>query len=216
MAQKKLENLWQKGRKQMLNDVTVFNIREYLSAKSDKKLGEDELRQLLSEFFCDKNPDVERFLKEQSIEFTKKNQSVTYLVFSNEDASLVGYFTITIKPITVNAENFSNTMKRKIARVSELDEENGTYTLSAYLIAQLGKNFKEKITGEQLLHAAVDTIKELQYMAGGMVILLEAEDKEKLIHFYQEENVFKQFDVREMKCRDKDEIHKLVQLLKVM
>ena len=56
----------------MLNDVTVFNIREYLSAKGDKDLGEDELRQLLSEFFCDKNPDVERFLKEQSIEFTKK------------------------------------------------------------------------------------------------------------------------------------------------
>lgn len=25
-------------------------------------------------------------------------------------------------------------MKRKIARVSELDEENGTYTLSAYLM----------------------------------------------------------------------------------
>ena len=41
----------------MLNDVTVFNIREYLSAKGDKDLGEDELRQLLSEFFCDKNPD---------------------------------------------------------------------------------------------------------------------------------------------------------------
>ena len=184
----------------MLNDVTVFNIREYLSAKGDKDLGEDELRQLLSEFFCDKNPDVERFLKEQSIEFTKKNQSVTYLVFSNEDASLVGYFTITIKPITVNAENFSNTMKRKIARVSELDEENGTYTLSAYLIAQLGKNFKdganEKITGEQLLHAAVDTIKELQYMAGGMVIFLEAEDNDKLMHFYEDKNGFKQFDVQ--------------------
>lgn len=111
-------------------------------------------------------------------------------------------------------------MKRKIARVSELDEENGTYTLSAYLIAQLGKNFKdganEKITGEQLLHAAVDTIKELQYMAGGMVIFLEAEDNDKLMHFYEDKNGFKQFDVREMKCRDKDEIHKLVQLLKVM
>jgi hypothetical protein len=49
-------------------------------------------------------------------------------------------------------------------------------------------------------------------MAGGMVIFLEAEDKEKLMHFYG----FKQFDIREMKCRDKDEIHKLVQLLKVM
>jgi ankyrin repeat protein len=203
----------------MLNDVTVFNIREYLSAKGDKDLGEDELRQILSEFFCDKNPDVERFLKEQSVEFTKKNQSVTYLVFSNDDVSLVGYFTLTIKPITVNAENFSNTMKRKIARVSELDEENGTYTLSAYLIAQLGKNYKdgvnEKITGEQLLQAAINTIKELQYMVGGMVIFLEAEDKEKLIQFYEDENGFKQFDVRETKSQD-DDAHVLIQLLKVL
>ena len=35
----------------MLNDVTVFNIREYLSAKGGKDFGEDELRQLLSDFF---------------------------------------------------------------------------------------------------------------------------------------------------------------------
>lgn len=203
----------------MLNDVTVFNIREYLSAQGDRDLGEDELRQILSDFLCDKNPDVERFLKEQAIEFTRKNQSVTYLVFSNDDASLVGYFTLTIKPITVNADNFSNTMKRKIARVSELDEENGTYTLSAYLIAQLGKNYKDganrKITGNQLLQAAVDTIKELQYMAGGMVIFLEAENREKLIRFYEKENGFKQFDVRETKS-DNEHIHTLVQMLKVM
>lgn len=203
----------------MLNDVTVFNIREYLSTNGDKDLGEDELRQLLSEFFCDKNPDVERFLKEQSIDFTKKNQSVTYLVFSNDDASLVGYFTLTIKPITVNAEKFSNTMKRKIARVSELDEENGTYTLSAYLIAQLGKNYKdganEKITGEQLLQAAVDTIEELQYMVGGMVVFLETEDKEKLLHFYEDENGFKRFDTKEVKAGTEN-AHILVQLLKVM
>ena len=44
----------------------------------------------------------------------------------------------------------------------------------------------------------------------------EAEDKEKLMHFYEDENGFKQFDVRETKCSDNDEIHKLVQLLKVM
>ena len=141
------------------------------------------------------------------------------MVFSNEDASLVGYFTITIKPITVNAENFSNTMKRKIARVSELDEENGSYTLSAYLIAQLGKNFKnganEKITGEQLFQAAVDTIKELQYMAGGMVIFLEAEDNDKLMHFYENENGFKRFDTKEVKVNTQDR-HTLVQLLKVL
>ena len=203
----------------MINDVTVFNIREYLSVKDDRVLGEEELRGILSEFSCEKNSDVERFLKEQSIEFTKKNQSVTYLVFANEDATLVGYFTITIKPISVNADNFSNTMKRKIARVSELDEENGTYTLSAYLIAQLGKNYtngaNERITGEQLLQAAVDTIKELQYMAGGMVIFLEAENEEKLMRFYEDKNGFKRFDTKEVKAGTEN-AHTLVQLLKIL
>ena len=89
----------------MFNDVTVFNIREYLSGGDSTDLGEEELRKLLFEFSCDKNPDVERFLKQQSIEFTKKQQSVTYLVFSNADTALVGYFTLAIKPITVRAEN---------------------------------------------------------------------------------------------------------------
>ena len=203
----------------MINDVTVFNIREYLSVRDDKVLGEEELRKILSEFSCEKNSDVERFLKERSIEFTKKNQSVTYLVFANEDAALVGYFTITIKPISVNADSFSNTMKRRIARVSELDEVNNTYTLSAYLIAQLGKNFtngaNERITGEQLLQATVDTIKELQYMAGGMVIFLEAENEKKLIQFYEDKNGFKRFATKEVKAGTAD-AHTLIQFLKVL
>ena len=202
----------------MLSGVTVFNIREYLSG-DDKFLGEEQLQQVLSEFLCSRNTDVDKFLKEQAIDFTKKNQSVTYLIFSNEDAELVGYFTLTIKPISVNADAFSNTMKRKIARVSELDESTGTYTLSAYLIAQLGKNFandaNKKITGEQLLQAAVDTIKELQYMAGGMVVFLEAEDREELMRFYESKNGFKRFSVRQMQPKSGDN-HELVQLLKVL
>jgi hypothetical protein len=203
----------------MFNGVTVFNIREYLFGQDDKDLGEEELQQLRSEFSCEKNPDVERFLKQQSIEFTKKHQSVTYLVFSNEDASLVGYFTLAIKPISVNASNFSNTMKRKIARVSELDEANGTYILSAYLVAQLGKNFtdgtNDKVTGGQLLQAAIDTIKELQYMAGGMVIFLEAENEEKLMEFYEVKNGFKRFDTKKVKS-GVENAHTLIQLLKVL
>lgn len=130
------------------------------------------------------------FLREQSIDFTKKNQSVTYLVFSNDAAELVGYFTLTIKPISVNADTFSTSLRRKIASVSDLDENTNTYSLSAYLIAQLGKNYSnnanEKITGSQLLQVAIDTIKELQYLAGGMVVFLEAENNENLLRFYEE------------------------------
>ena len=44
----------------MLNSVTAFNIREFLSNK-DTSLGEEQLQQRLSEFLCHKNSDVEDF-----------------------------------------------------------------------------------------------------------------------------------------------------------
>lgn len=95
------------------NNFTTVNIREYLNTQDDADIGENMLHQILSDFSCPANTDVERFLKEQSIEFTRKNQSVTYLVISNEDAELLGYFTLAVKPITVSTHDFSNTLKRK-------------------------------------------------------------------------------------------------------
>lgn len=177
----------------------MLNIREYL-ASEDKRLGEDKLVQLLSEFSCPLNPDVERFLKQQAIEFAKKHQAVTYLVLSLEDAELLGYFSITIKPLVVKAEPFSNTVKRKLARFSEIDKNEQTYNLAAYLIAQLGKNFNDKvkgrITGHELLEAAIRQTQILQYQAGGMVAFVEADNKEKLLSFYENYG-FKRFDTRQ-------------------
>jgi len=42
-----------------------------------------------------------RFLKKSAVEFTKRNQSVTYLVFNIGSMGLVGYFTLALKPLTV-------------------------------------------------------------------------------------------------------------------
>ena len=202
---------------QEVSKYTVFNIREYLNGNNEE-LGEDDLRQVLSEFSCEKNPDVERFAKEQSIEFAKKQQSVTYLVFSTEDAELVGYIAITIKPITVNAESFSNTIKKKLARVSELNEQNHTYNMAAYLIAQLGKNYNnganDRITGEELLGLAIKQLQQLQYLAGGMVVFLETLNEEKLLSFYQGKG-FQQFDSRLSESAS-HEPHELIQLLKIL
>ena len=71
------------------------------------------------------------------------------------------------------------------------------------------------ITGEQLLGLAIEKIKELQYMAGGMVVFLEAENEEKLLDFYEKQNGFKRFDTKEIKSGTED-THTLVQLLKVL
>ena len=194
------------------------NIREYLALGNDEEAGEPALAELFSGFYCPKNPDVEQFLKKSAIEFTKKNQSVTYLVVSAEDVRLLGYFTLALKPLTVRGETVSNTMKRKLLRISELDEKSDTYTMSAYLIAQLGKNFSEsggtEITGAELLKLAWDKIKEIQYLGGGVVTFLEAENEEKLLSFYRD-NRFSQFDTRQT-ASDTDESHELVQLLRLL
>ena len=194
------------------------NIREYLALGNDEEAGEPALVELLSGFSSPKNKDVERFLKKSAIEFTKKNQSVTYLVVSAEDVRLLGYFTLALKPLTVRGETVSNTMKRKLLRISELDEKSDTYTMSAYLIAQLGKNFSEsggtEITGAELLKLAWDKIKEIQYLGGGVVTFLEAENEEKLLSFYRD-NRFSQFDTRQT-VSDTDESHELVQLLRLL
>jgi hypothetical protein len=199
---------------------TVINIREYLKKNADdeEQFGEDTLRQLLSEFSCERNQDVEGFLKRQAIDFTNKNQSVTYLVFATDDAQLLGYFALTIKPITVSGEPFSNTVRKKLSRVSTLNEEEHTYSLAAYLIAQLGKNYadgaNERITGAELLGLAVNQIELLQYQAGGMVIFLEANNEDKLLSFYGS-NRFQPFDRRNAERKDK-EPHELIQLLRLL
>ena len=199
------------------NKFSVINMRRYLNS-DNPKLGESRLLQVLSGFSCPKNSDVERFLKKSSIEFTKKNQSVTYLVFDVSSMELVGYFTIALKPLTVRGETVSNTVKKKLMRVSELDEQSQTYTMSAYLIAQLGKNFKngaeKKITGEELLELAWDIVEKMQYMGGGMVTFLEAENSERLLSFYQA-NRFQTFDTRQT-ATDSEEPHELVQLLRLI
>lgn len=202
----------------MLSNGSFFavNIREYLALGNDTEAGEPALVELLSGFSCPMNPDVERFLKHSSIEFTKKNQSVTYVVISGNDGGLLGYFTLALKPLTVRGEMVSNTVKKKLLRISELDKQTDTYNMSAYLIAQLGKNYADgrnkEISGEELIGLAWKVIQEVQYMTGGMVTFLEAENEDKLLSFYKT-NRFQQFDTRQTVA---DEPHELVQLLRLL
>lgn len=120
--------------------------------------------------------------------------------------------------MTVKGETISKTTKRKLLRISELDEKSDTYTMSAYLVAQLGKNFSEgggtEITGAELLKLVWDKIKEIQYLGGGMVTFLEAENEDKLLSFYHD-NHFSQFATRQT-VSGKEESHELIQLLRLL
>ncbi len=81
-----------------------LNIRDYLKSRDSHK------RELLSGFIlsytCTPNPDIEHFFKHNAIEFTKKQQSVTYLAFTRGESPLfVGYFALTVKPFKVGVKD---------------------------------------------------------------------------------------------------------------
>ena len=200
----------------MSDKYYTVNIRAYLDKDEQTYIGEESLYNLLSDFSCSQNPDVEHFLLHNAIEFTKKDQSITYLVFDAEDASLVGYFSLAVKPISVRAANISKTMGKKLSRVSILDNETQSYNTAAYLIAQLGKNYslpKEKqISGSVLLGFALETIVTLKYSIGGVMEFLECEDNDFLLNFYTR-NHFKLFDTR-ISGLQNNAPHMLHQLLK--
>ncbi len=103
-------------------------------------------------------------------------------------------------------------------RVSKFDETTHSYTLSAYLIAQLGKNFSEKIhtpiDGSDLLSLALEKVKEAQNIVGGLAVFLEAENNEKLLNFYKTKNGFVEFGTRI--SSSSDEPHELIQMLKLL
>lgn len=191
----------------------VVNINEYLS---DIYL-EQEVRKILESFGSPQNEDVEIFLKNNSIHFAQKGQSVTYIVFRDSDEfDFVGYYTLTIKPITINSKlNLSKSFKKRIERVCKVDDY-GFYTLSAFLIAQLGKNYNlpesRRIDGKILLNIAQNTLSEIKNQIGGVAVFLECEDSENdfLKSFYIN-NGYTLFDER---VSEKDK--KLYQLIKAI
>ncbi|MDC7290065.1 GNAT family acetyltransferase [Blautia schinkii] len=201
----------------MCDKYFTVNIRAYLDKEELTYIGEESLHDLLSDFSCPRNSDVEYFLLHNAIEFAKKDQSITYLVFRAEDAALVGYFSLAIKPISVCAEKISKTMAKKLARVSILDEETDSYMTAAYLIAQLGKNYslprEKQIAGSILLGFALEAISSLKYSIGGVMEFLECEDNEFLLSFYIR-NHFKPFGMRTTLSVNERKPHTLYQLLK--
>lgn len=183
----------------MYDKYYTVNIRNYLNKDKPGFIGEERLYDLLSEFSCPSNSDVEYFLLHNAIEFTKKNQSVTYLVFDTENTVLVGYYSLSIKPISIHITKLSKTMAKKLARTSNFNSATQTYTTAAYLIAQLGKNYsiakENQIPGSVLLDFALKKIFYIKYHIGGVIQFLECKNNEFLLDFYTR-NHFKPFDTR--------------------
>ncbi|MCM1263493.1 MAG: GNAT family acetyltransferase [Butyrivibrio sp.] len=196
-----------------MSQCITVNIQDMLKA-----IGEEELQRLLSDFSSPLNEEVEDFVHNKAIEFAKKKLSITYLVIRQIDSGenlLVGIFTLAHKAVEVTNVDISNTARRKLERYAKLDEETNRYNVSAFLIAQFGKNSsisdKWEISGNELMDITFNILEHVQYYVGGGVVYLDCEDIDKVLEFYQSDyNRFKIFGERKSKSEGK----KYLQLLR--
>lgn len=193
----------------------VINLKDIYN-----NLGENKTKEILKDYKCDLNKDVEYFLKEKAIEFSKQDISRTYIVMSQykEKYVIVGYFAITNKVTNIKKVTLSETKRKRLLKFAVYDKESKSYSIALPLIGQIGKNYNngynKLISGDILLKLACDKIKEAQELLGGRFVFLECEDKSKLEEFY-ESNGFVCFGKRNLEKdeRDKNNGDYLLQML---
>lgn len=194
----------------------IINLKDIYNS-----LGEEKTRKILRDYKCQLNKDVEYFLKEKAIEFSKQDYSRTYIVTSQYKGKevLVGYFAITNKVTSIKKVKLSETKRKKLLKFAIYNKESKNYNISLPLIGQLGKNYNNEynklISGDILLKLACNKVKEAQELMGGRFVFLECEDKPQLKEFY-EENGFVCFGKRNLEKdeKNKNEGQYLLQMLK--
>ena len=202
-----------------MSEYIGINLKDILR---DRTLGESVARSLLSSFSCPLNPDVEHFIKHNAIEFTKQSIASTYLILASHKKHhvLVGYFTLANKTFFINKSSLpSRNWEKRISKFGQLDKSTNHYTISAPLIAQLGKNYTHSynklITGDELLKIALNKVRAMQNIVGGKIVYLECQPIDALTNFYSQ-NGFVNFGYRSL---SNDEIKimsetNLIQMLK--
>ena len=160
-------------------------VKAYIDMFSSEAESEDGTVKVL-------NPDIERFLSTNAILFAKMKTAITYLVIDTDDGALLGYFSLAHKPLEISADGLSRKIKDKIKRFSTLNQETNTYTVSAFLIGQFGKNYAvdngRRISGADLMNAVIEQLHEAQNKVGGTIVYLDCEADAHLISFYEEQN----------------------------
>ena len=156
--------------------------------------GEESTQALLSSFSCmregvQKNLEVETFVRNNAIDFYRRKLAVTYLIF-DENSDFAGMYSLAHKAIDIPADKLSSKLRKKVARYARLDEDRQIFSVSAFLIAQLGKNYEgnkgKTISGQELLDNAMEMLAGAQSIVSGGLVFLDCEiDNESALELYK-------------------------------
>ncbi len=177
-----------------LNVISLYDMIRAIPA-------EEDIRELLFSFKTLDSQDstgaddVEFFLHNKAIQFEKMDLARTYLVMSTYKSRqiLVGYFSISNKPLTIPNKQFrklSRSLQKRLMGTGTKAEQS-SYVIKGYLLGQLGKNFSQEArlanccSGQDLLQIAYKKVAEAHRIVGGRILYLECENVSKIIDFYK-------------------------------
>lgn len=103
-----------------------------------QELGEGRTKEILSEFSCPLNKDVEFFLHCKAIEFARQGIAQTQLVVTSykDKPVLVGYFTLSNKVLEIPRKNISKNVAKKVNRFAMARDARRSMT-DNYMIQHL-------------------------------------------------------------------------------
>ena len=162
-------------------EAEIFSLREILSADSD----ESGVSKDLSTFKCERDSDVERFLKEGAIPFEKAHKSRTYIVVRRDSArerelKILAYFSIALSNMKIR-DTVSRSRRKRLSGIFE-DSET-----PCYLIGQLAKNdtYEGDIQGKELIEYALSMFKIAHDLVGGRFVRVDCKNIPHLVEFYK-------------------------------
>lgn len=151
---------------------------------------EEKVSEVISVFKCEKDPDIENFLKNKAILYEKKAKSRTYLIFDEEamllgEIKLLAYFAIAIQTLKI-PEGISPSQIRKLDGLYSRKGDGLITEIPAFLIGQLGKNdlYAGDISGDEIIEYALSVIFRAQELIGGRIVFVECQDNPKIVNFY--------------------------------
>jgi len=171
----------------------LIQLEKFLEMASEEKVSE-----VISIFKCEKDIDIENFIKDKAIQFEKKSKSRTSLIMCEEALAskqfkVLGYFSVAMQTLKI-PEGTSQSQIRKLDGLYAKRGGDTIVDIPAFLIGQLGKNslYKDNISGDVILEYAISSICKAQEYVGGRIVFIECQDNPKLIDFYSN-NGFKKF-----------------------
>ncbi|MCI8974774.1 MAG: hypothetical protein HFH79_14505 [Lachnospiraceae bacterium] len=167
----------------------VIPLGELLNAEYDQ----EKLEQSFQKFSCQRETDLEDFLKDKAILYENTNFGKTYLILDKEELDkgsfiVMAYFTIAQKSVDISA--ISNKQKRKM--LGSYPGRDNLKSIPAYLIGQLGRSdsySSQQLSGTDILNECYNAISMAARIVGGNLIILEC--RECMFSNFYEKHGFK-------------------------